>query len=61
MKTPVTPSALEKYDRWPAADAVRLAWGEAGPRTAWHAAAKAQVRECMPLLARALDRLVAGK
>jgi hypothetical protein len=56
--TPTTAQGLRQYDRFPAAEAAVLAWDNPGPRPAWHRAMKEEVRNAMPLLARALDRLV---
>lgn len=57
MHTPTTPAGLRKLDHLPAMEAVLRAWNEPGPHPAWHRAAQDEVRRCMPLLARALDRL----
>jgi hypothetical protein len=57
MKTPTTETGLRKYDHLPAEEAVRLAWQTPGPNPHWHTQMQAKVREQMPLLARALDRL----
>lgn len=54
-RTPVT--GLGLYDGLYSLDAVIESWRNAGPRPAWHEARKREVRDAMPLLARALDRL----
>jgi hypothetical protein len=47
------------WDHLPAAEAVARAWMDPGPRHGtWHKTARADVEYCMPLLARALDRLL---
>lgn len=58
MRTPVTAAGLLKYDHLPAIEAVLAAWREPGPRPDWHRATQQEVRDCMPLLARAIERLV---
>jgi hypothetical protein len=57
MKTPTTDNGLRKYDHLPAIEAVGLAWNIPGANPSWHRQMQAKVREQMPLLARALDRL----
>jgi len=57
MKTPYSEEGLRKLDTLPAADAVLLAWVMAGRVPAYHAQAQDLVRETMPVLGRALDRL----
>jgi hypothetical protein len=52
---------LTVWDRLPAAEAVARAWMTPGPahiHGTWHQQARADVEYCMPLLARALDRLL---
>lgn len=44
------------YDHLHPVDAVLCAWTVPGPVPAYHAAMQQQVRDAMPLLARALDR-----
>ena len=56
-KTPVTSGGLRKYDNLPPADAALKAWTTAGSHPEWDAACKREVRNLLPLLARALDRL----
>jgi len=55
--TPTTPSGLRKYDHLPPAEAARRAWTTAGNHPEWDAACKDEVRNLLPLLARALDRM----
>lgn len=57
MNTPTTPSGLRQYDALAAAEAAVRAWTTPGPNPAWHAASVRDVRDRMPLLARALDLL----
>lgn len=56
--TPTTPDGLRIYDGLPPNEAIRLAWTRAGRAESHHAAAQAEVRRIMPVLASALDRLV---
>ena len=58
LHTPVTTDALKASDRLPAIEAVVKAWSEPGRVPTWHYNAKDRVRSEMPLLARALGRLV---
>jgi hypothetical protein len=57
MKTPYTDKGLIQYDHLTPVEAVAKAWTEPGPHPAWHEETKRAVRDAMPLLARALDRL----
>lgn len=59
MRTPVTPAGLERYDSAQPTHAAVLAWVVTGINPAAHTAAQQQVRDCMPVLARALDRAAA--
>lgn len=59
VSTPVTFGGLRKYDDLPPADAAAKAWATAGSHPGWDADAKATVEALCPVLARALDRLVA--
>ena len=56
--TPVTPRGLRKFDHLPPCEAVIAAWTSTGSNPRWGEAAIAETRAAMPLLARALDRLV---
>ena len=56
--TPVTPRGLRKFDHLPPAEAVIAAWTSTGSNPSWGEAAITETRAAMPLLARALDRLV---
>lgn len=50
---------LARWDALPAAEAVARAWRDPGPQAGtWHAKAREDVTMLMPLLARALDRLI---
>jgi hypothetical protein len=53
----VTPPGLRKFDGLRAEEAVVRAWADPGDRGGWHERARDEVRETMPLLARALDRM----
>lgn len=55
--TPVTPCGRIKYDDLPVLEALWYAWNEPGNHLTWHAYCRKEVRDKMPLLARALDRL----
>lgn len=57
-KTPVTDNGLRKYDHLPPEEALVRAWTTPGSHPRWNEARKQEVRDGMPLLARALDRLV---
>lgn len=57
VTTPTTPPGLRQYDGLDAVDAVAAAWTRPGPSPEWHEQSRARVRQVMPLLARALDRL----
>lgn len=56
--TPVTEAGLTQYDGLPPGGAILLAWTESGGNPRWHRKMQDQVREQMPVLARALDRFV---
>lgn len=50
---------LAVWDGLAAAEAVARAWADPGPKSGtWHVHARRDVRESMPLLGRALDRLL---
>ena len=57
IKTPVTVEGLKQFDNLPAAQAVFKAWTIPGRNKYWHWRTRGIVRDTMPLLARALDRL----
>lgn len=57
MKMPVTPDGLRKYDKVPVEEAIKLSWNDPGVYPIAHEEAKQLVRDVMPLLARALDRM----
>ena len=58
MATPTTDEGLEHFDDLPPGLAVALAWSEPGENPQWHRKMQAEVRKQMPVLARALDRLI---
>ena len=60
-RTPVSEEGLKSYDDLPADEAVALAWSEAGVNPTWHFRMQQIVRAQMPVLARALDRMVETK
>ena len=60
-RTPVTRSGLRQYDSLPPLDAVLAAWANQGANPTWHQVMQSEVRDSMPLLARALDRLTAER
>lgn len=57
-RTPVSEEGLKAYDELSADEAVALAWSEAGVNPTWHFRMQQIVRAQMPVLARALDRMV---
>jgi hypothetical protein len=57
-ETPVTEEGLQQFDDLPPGIAVILAWSEPGDNPKWHYAMQDVIRGQMPVLARALDRLV---
>lgn len=57
-QTPVTEEGLAQFDDLPAALAVALCWSEPGDNPRWHRKMQEEVRDRMPVLARALDRLI---
>jgi len=56
--TPTTARSHTKWDDLPPEDALVRAWTEPGRNLRWHRMCIQVVRDCMPVLARALDRLV---
>lgn len=56
--TPVTEEGLKQFDDLLPVYAAVLAWTDPGANERWHNKMKNDVREKMPLLARALDRMV---
>lgn len=56
------PGHEERMSRWdslPAAEAAARAWLDPGPQAGtWHGAARSEIERLMPMLSRALDRLV---
>ncbi len=60
-RTPVSEEGLKTYDDLPVEEAVALAWSEAGNNPTWHFRMQQIVRAQMPVLARALDRMVETK
>ena len=61
MKTPYTDQGLVQYDEMEPIEAVVAAWTQMGRNPKWHLNTQNFVRESMPLLARALDRLAEAK
>lgn len=57
-ETPMTEQGLKQYDYLPSGMAVMMAWSEAGDNPRWHQKMQDEVRQNMPVLARALDRMV---
>ena len=53
--TPV--NDIEMYDHLPPEEAVVAAWTEQGKHPGWHVGMQVRMRDYMPLVARALDRL----
>jgi hypothetical protein len=56
--TPMTEEGLTQFDELPPGLAVTLAWSEPGDFPRWHQKMQDEVRQQMPVLARALDRMV---
>lgn len=52
------PRTLEKYDHLPPEMAIIRAWTDGDPSPRWHALAIRDVHQAMPLLARAVERLI---
>lgn len=57
VRTPTTRDGRSQYDGLSASDAVARAWTTPGANPEWHKKAQQEVRDAMPVLARALDRL----
>ena len=58
VETPVTPQGLRKFDHLSPEEAAVEAWVSLGSNPKWGLESKQLVRDAMPLLARALDRMV---
>lgn len=58
QRTPITREGLEEYDSLDPIDALIKAWTVPGKHPAWHYRMQQVVRANMPVLARAIDRLV---
>ena len=56
-ETPITEEGLKQFDNLPPAEAILAAWNTPGPEPIWHEEAKRLVRNLMPVMARAIDRL----
>lgn len=56
--TQYTEEGLTQYDDFAPGEAVYLAWTENGDFPRWHSKMQDEVRKNMPVLARALDRMV---
>lgn len=56
--TPVTRKGLKQFDRMTPEQAILNAWTQVGGHPNYHRKMQLEVRDAMPLLARALDRLV---
>lgn len=57
MSKPPTREGLGQFDHLPAADAIVLAWNMPGVAPRYHRDMQDQVKEQMPVLARAIERL----
>lgn len=51
-------TALQRYDDLPPVEALIKAWTNAGPHVVWHKENQRELRRHMPLVARAIDRIV---
>lgn len=49
---------IHKYDHLPPEEAIRKAWFDEGSNVLWHEYMQDQIRKQMPLLGRAIERLV---
>lgn len=58
LKTPYTRDGLRQFDHLSPEEALVAAWTVHGPDSQWHALAQAQLRDSMPLLHRAIQRIV---
>lgn len=56
IKTPVTELGMMKFDKMDSLDAALAAWNDPGKHPSWHKICQDNVRQAMPLLAKALDR-----
>lgn len=54
----IMPNGIRKYDHLPPVEAIVQAWTIKGPQPLYHVRAKGVVAQTMPLLARAIERLV---
>lgn len=54
----IMPKGIRKYDHLPPVEAIVQAWTIKGPQPQYHDFAKNAVARAMPLLARAIERLV---
>lgn len=58
LSTPVTDAGLAQFDDLSPGEAVIMAWSESGDNPRWHHKMQDDVRAQMPVLGRALDRMV---
>jgi hypothetical protein len=59
VKVSAFEALLQRWDGLPAVEAVGRAWRDPGPQGgSWHRRAREELTYSMPLLARALDRLL---
>lgn len=56
--TPHTATGLRQYDHLSPDEALAAAWANAGPNPEWHLAAQTQLRDTMPVVHRAILRIV---
>lgn len=59
-RTPVTAAGLTKFDTMEPEEAALHAWKDGGANPKWHRKKQLQLHREMPVLARALDRMVYG-
>lgn len=57
-RNPVSEEGLTRFDHLPAEEAVLAAWQNSGVNPVWHYRMQQIMRQQMPVLTRALDRLV---
>lgn len=61
MRTPVTESGKKRYDDKDPVEAIVAAWTNPGPKPSWHREMQMELHSRMPLVARAIERLVADR
>ena len=57
--TPYTPEGLRQFDHLPPEEALAAAWEVHGPRSEWHTFAQVRLQWSMPVVHRAIMRIIA--